>query len=41
MHVRASGNSPALRCYVEAGSENEATTLLNAAVKQLVKLLAS
>ena len=41
VHVRASGNSPALRCYVEAGSENEATTLLNAAVKQLVKLLAS
>lgn len=40
LHVRASGNSPALRCYVEAGSEADAASLLNAAIKQLVKLLA-
>lgn len=39
VHVRASGNSPALRCYVEAASETAATTLLNAAVSQLIKLL--
>ncbi len=30
VHFRPSGNAPEMRCYVEAGTENEATALLQA-----------
>ncbi len=38
MHVRASGNAPELRCYVEAGSEARAAELLAYGMEQLAKL---
>jgi phosphomannomutase len=38
VHVRASGNAPELRCYVEASSEARAETLLAGALAKLASL---
>lgn len=37
VHFRASGNAPELRCYVEAGTQEKATTLLSWAMDVLKK----
>ncbi|TMO67075.1 phosphomannomutase [Pseudoalteromonas aurantia] len=39
VHIRASGNAPELRCYVEASSKQRAQNLLSTVIKSLKKTL--
>jgi phosphomannomutase len=41
IHLRASGNAPELRCYVEAGSETEAINYVELVISHLSKKLTS